>query len=148
MNSPNYYIPDSSSLPESENIPSNSSFASKKILDVIFYFITSMKKNFLLSKQEVEKIDILQSLAPSQKQWFRRQKAALSENVYRITIAQLFQKLWANNSNNYWASTNCGCDAKRKFLHRHYATAVTLNVLKPLLAIITDCHYVYNYIVF
>ena len=38
-------LSDYSSLPESENIFSNSSFVSKKILDVIFYLI-KCKKNF------------------------------------------------------------------------------------------------------
>ena len=104
LNSPNHSLSDFSSLPESENIPSNLSFASKKIFDVIFYLIKNMEKILLYSaNRKYEKTDISQSVTPRQKtnSWFRRQKAELSENVYRIMIAWLLQKLWANHSKNY-----------------------------------------------
>ena len=98
LNSPNHSLSDPSSLPESENIPSNSSFVSKKILYVIFFLIKSIKFFlFYLANRKYEKRRIYRKrlhldqresrCLDKRKSWFRRQKPAVSENVYRIKIA-------------------------------------------------------------
>ena len=101
LNSPNHSLSDFSSLPESENIPSNSSFASKKILDVIFYLIKSMKKILFFQQTGSRKKRIY--LTPRQKtnRWLGWQKTAHSRKLYRIKIGLFIQRLWSNNSNNY-----------------------------------------------